>query len=52
MLPLAAASALAFTVGSAQAAEVIGKVGKIYTASNTIFVDGKIFAISPTNTSG
>jgi hypothetical protein len=44
---LAAACALAFMVGSARAAEVIGKVER-----NTILVDGRVFAISPTNTVG
>jgi hypothetical protein len=52
MLGVAAAAALAFSVGAALAAELTGTISQINLTRNTFVLDGRTFAASPTNTVG
>jgi Protein of unknown function (DUF1344) len=53
MLGVAAAAALAFSVGAALAAELTGTISNINLTRNTFTLDdGRTFTASPTNTVG
>jgi Cu/Ag efflux protein CusF len=52
MLGVAAAAALAFSVGAASAAELTGTISNIDLNRSTFVLDGKTYTASPTNTVG
>jgi len=52
MLGVAAAAAMAFSVGAALAAELTGTISDINLTQNTFVLDGRTFTASPTNTVG